>query len=146
MPTLHNWNNQITFGVPEKNFKKPSNIQEVQAIIKDASAANAKVKVVGGMHSVTPCFVGSDIIMSNENMAEILSLDKENMTVTVQAGVTIHQLCGYLKPLGYQSPVILEYGNFVSLEDRSLTLFETSADLHPSPFAALRRGQRYHGK
>jgi len=112
MPDLVNWNNEIKFDVPDNKFKKPSTIQEVQAIVKQANADNAKVKVIGAMHSITPCFVGSDVVLSNEGMKKILSIDKRNMTVTVQAGVTINQLCNYLKPLGYQSPVILEYGNF----------------------------------
>lgn len=112
MPNLVNWNNEIKVEVPDGKFKKPKTIQEVQAIVKQANADNAKVKVVGAMHSVTPCFVGSDIVMSNDGMKKILSLDKDNLTVTVQSGVTLNQLCNYLKPLGYQSPVILEWGNF----------------------------------
>jgi len=112
MPNLVNWNNEIKFDVPDNKFKKPSTIQEVQAIIKQANADNAKVKVIGAMHSITPCFVGSNVVLSNANMKRILSLDKTNSTVTVQAGVTLNQLCNYLKPLGYQSPVILEWGNF----------------------------------
>ena len=112
MPNLVNWNNEIKFDVPDNKFKKPSTIQEVQAIVKQANADNAKVKVIGAMHSITPCFVGSDIVLSCEGMKKILSLDEKNLTVTVQAGVTLNQLCNYLKPLGYQSPVILEWGNF----------------------------------
>ena len=112
MPSLVNWNNEIKFDVPDNKFKKPSTIQEVQHIIKQANADHAKVKVIGAMHSITPCFVGSDIVLSCGAMKKILSLDEENLTVTVQAGVTLNQLCNYLEPLGYQSPVILEWGNF----------------------------------
>jgi L-gulonolactone oxidase len=112
MPQLVNWNDEIKFDVPDAKFKKPSSISEVQAIVRDANAKNAKVKVIGAMHSITPCFVGSDIVLSNEKMNKILSIDKTNLTVTVQAGVSLHQLCGYLKPLGYQPPVVLEWGNF----------------------------------
>lgn len=112
MPTLINWNDEIKFHVQDSKFKKPKNIEEVQAIVKQANADNAKVKVVGAMHSITPCFVGNDIVLSNENMNEVLSIDKDNLTVTVQAGVPLNKLCDYLKPLGYQPPVVLEYGNF----------------------------------
>lgn len=112
MPTLVNWNDEIKFEVPSSKFKKPADINEVQAIVKEANANNARVKVVGAMHSVTPCFVGNDIILSNEKMKEILSIDKQNRTVTVQPGVSLNQLCDYLKPLGFQPPVVLEWGNF----------------------------------
>ena len=64
MPNLVNWNNEIKFDVPDNKFKKPSTIQEVQTIVKQANADNAKVKVIGAMHSITPCFVGSDIVLS----------------------------------------------------------------------------------
>ncbi|KAI7261767.1 FAD-binding domain-containing protein [Hortaea werneckii] len=112
MPNLTNWNDEIKFDVQDSKFKKPKNIEEVQAIVKKANADNAKIKVVGAMHSITPCFVGNDIVLSNENMNEVLSIDKDILTVTVQAGVPLNKLCDYLKPLGYQPPVVLEYGNF----------------------------------
>jgi L-gulonolactone oxidase len=112
MPSLVNWNNEIKFDVPDDKFKTPTTIQEVQAIVKQANADNAKVKVIGAMHSITPCFVGSGIVMSCGRMKKILSLDEKHLTVTVQAGVTLNQLCNYLKPLGYQFPVVLEWGNF----------------------------------
>lgn len=94
MPSLVNWNNEIKFDVPDAKFNKPSSISEVQTIIRDANAKNAKVRVIGAMHSITPCFVGSDIVLSNEKMNKVLSIDKANLTVTVQAGVSLHQLCG----------------------------------------------------
>jgi FAD/FMN-containing dehydrogenase len=34
------------------------------------------------------------------------------MTLTVQAGAVLHDVCVYLKKLGLQTPVILEFGNF----------------------------------
>lgn len=45
-------------------------------------------------------------------MANIIAVDQKKMTVTVQAGATLHQVCVYLKKLGLQLPVILEFGNF----------------------------------
>lgn len=112
MLSLVNWNDEIRFDVPDSKFKKPANISEVQTILKEANANNDKVKVIGAMHSVTPCFVGSDIVLTNEKMNRILSIDKQNLTVTVQPGVSLNQLCDYLKPLGFQPPVVLEWGNF----------------------------------
>ncbi|KAG9737855.1 FAD-binding domain-containing protein, partial [Aureobasidium melanogenum] len=112
MPILSNWNEEIKFLVPDDKFKTPSSISEVQTIIKDAAQHSEKVRVIGAMHSTTQCMVDNGITISMKNMAEILHVDEEHMTATVQAGVTIHQLCEYLKPRGYQPPVILEYGNF----------------------------------
>lgn len=112
MPTLVSWNDEIKFEVPEDKFKTPSSISEVQQIVKQAQQQNEKVRVVGAMHSTTECMVGRGIVISMAKMNNILTVDEDNMTATVQAGASIHQLCAHLKPLGLQPPVILEYGNF----------------------------------
>jgi L-gulonolactone oxidase len=112
MPTLTNWNHEIRFDVAEGNYKLPANISEVQDIVKTAHANGTKVRVVGAIHSTTECMVGNGIIISMEKMAAVLAVDKENLLVTVQAGVSLHQLCRHLKPLGLQPAVILEFGNF----------------------------------
>jgi FAD/FMN-containing dehydrogenase len=112
MPTLINWNEEIRFDVADDKFKTPTQVSAVQAIVKQAFEQNQRVTVVGVMHSTTECMVGTGIVISMKNMARVLSVDQERMTVTVQAGVSLHQLCGHLKELGLQPPVILEWGNF----------------------------------
>jgi L-gulonolactone oxidase len=112
MPTFTNWNGQVSYGVDDADFKMPETIEDVQAIVKAAYETNQKVTVIGAMHSTTECMVGTGVIISMKNMARVLSVDDENLTVTVQAAVTLHQLAGHLKELGLQPPVILEYGNF----------------------------------
>lgn len=112
MPTLHNWNGQIQFNVANGKLRTPTQIAEVQEIVKQASSQNQRVTIVGAMHSTTECMVGSDILISMKNMDKVLSVDTENMAVTVQSGVSLHQLCSHLRVLGLQLPVILEFGNF----------------------------------
>ncbi|CAH0042166.1 unnamed protein product [Clonostachys rhizophaga] len=112
MPTLINWNNEIKYTVNDENYKTPTKIEDIQAIVKHASEQNQKVTVVGAMHSTTECTIGSGVIIDMRNMARILSVDKDNLTVTVQAGVSLHQLCEHLKEIDLQPPVILEWGNF----------------------------------
>jgi L-gulonolactone oxidase len=112
MPTLHNWNGQIQFNVADGKLKAPSHVAGIQEIVKQASSQNQRVTVVGAMHSTTECMVGSDVVISMKNMNSILSVDKENLTVTVQGGASLHQVCSHLRGLGLQLPVILEFGNF----------------------------------
>ena len=60
--------------------------------------------------------VGTGIVISMKNMNQVLSVDRrdpERLAVTVQAGMTLHQLCSYLKEKGLQPPVILEFVNFI---------------------------------
>jgi L-gulonolactone oxidase len=112
MPTLTNWNHEIRFDVADDQFKTPTEVSDVQAIVKQASERNQPVKVVRALHSTTECMVGAGIVISMKNMDRVLSLDKERLTVTVQAGVSLHQLCSHLKEKGLQPPVVLEFGNF----------------------------------
>lgn len=112
MPTLINWNNEIEYTVNDENYKTPTKIEDIQAIVKHASEQNQKVTVVGAMHSTTECTIGSGVIIDMRNMSRILSVDKDNLTVSVQAGVSLHQLCEHLKEVNLQPPVILEWGNF----------------------------------
>jgi hypothetical protein len=115
MPTLTNWNDEIRWDVPDDQFKTPNQVSDVQAIVKEAFERNQPVKVVGALHSTTECMEGAGIVVSMTNMNEVLHVDRrepERLTVTVQAGMSLHQLCFYLKEKDLQPPVILEFGNF----------------------------------
>ncbi|KAG7418775.1 L-gulonolactone oxidase [Fusarium oxysporum f. sp. rapae] len=112
MPLLTNWNDEIRFEVADDHFERPTQVQDVQAIVRRAHEQNQQVTVIGAMHSTTECIVGSGIVISMKNMARVLSVDREGLTVTVEGGVTLRQLCAHLKELGLQPPVVLEYGNF----------------------------------
>jgi FAD/FMN-containing dehydrogenase len=112
LKTFSNWNHEIRFAVPDENFKEPKDIAEVQAIVTAAFERSERVTVVGALHSTTECMVGIGVIVSMTNMAKVLRVDPDNLLVTVQAGVSLHQLCGVLKEHGLQPGVILEFGNF----------------------------------
>ncbi|KAF2280238.1 FAD-binding domain-containing protein [Westerdykella ornata] len=112
MPTLTNWNDEVQFDVPNDQFKKPEQISDVQAIVKQAFEQDQHVTVIGAMHSTTACMAGTGIVISMEKMDSILSVDKNGLTATVQAGVSFRQLCSHLKELGLQPSVLLEWGNF----------------------------------
>ncbi len=116
MLTLTNWNDEIRWDVPDGQFKTPKQVSDVQAIVKQAFEQNQPVKVVGAIHSTTECMVGTGIVISMKNMNQVLSVDRrdpERLTVTVQAGMSLHQLCSHMKEKGLQPPVILEFGNFI---------------------------------
>jgi FAD/FMN-containing dehydrogenase len=48
--------------------------------------------------------VGSRVVISMENMTRVLNVDPERLLVTVEGGVSLHQLCVYLKGFGLQPP------------------------------------------
>jgi L-gulonolactone oxidase len=112
MPTLRNWNGEIHFNVADNQLKTPTGVSDVQQIVKQAYSESQQVTVVGAMHSTTECMVGKGVVISMKNMDRILSVDEQNLTVTVQGGASLHQVCLHLRELGLQLPVILEFGNF----------------------------------
>jgi FAD/FMN-containing dehydrogenase len=112
MPTLTNWNQQIRFDVPPERFVEPDSIAQVQEIVKRASERGDPVKAVGALHSTTECMVGSGVVLSMAKMNRVLAFDRDRQRVTVEAGVTLNQLCSALKPMRLQPGVILEFGNF----------------------------------
>ncbi|KID83758.1 FAD-linked oxidoreductase [Metarhizium guizhouense ARSEF 977] len=112
MVSLVNWNDEIRYEVPHGQFKTPTQVSEVQAAVRQAYEQGQRLTVVGAMHSTTECTVGTGTVISMKNFARVLEVDKERLTVTVEGGVTLHQLCGHLKELDLQPPVVLEWGNF----------------------------------
>ncbi|GKZ52064.1 hypothetical protein AbraIFM66951_010451, partial [Aspergillus brasiliensis] len=112
MPTLTNWNDEIRYTVPDNRYKAPTQISEVQHIVQEAFKNGLKVTVIGAMHSTTECTIGTGIIISLKRMARIISVNQEQLTVTVEGGVNLRELCAELKMSGFQPPVILEWGNF----------------------------------
>jgi hypothetical protein len=61
MPTLTNWNREISFDIPKDNFKTPQQVSDVQAIVRQAAANGQPVTVVGARHSMTECVVGDGV-------------------------------------------------------------------------------------
>lgn len=112
MPTLVNWNDEIKYDVPNDRYETSGEASDVQASVRRANERGEKVTVIGAMHSTTECTMGSGIVIAMKNMNRILSVDPEKLTVAVQGGVTLRQLCAHLKERHLQSPVILEWGNF----------------------------------
>lgn len=112
MPTLTNWNDEIRYTIPDNRYKEPTQISEVQHIVQEAFENDLKVTVIGAMHSTTECTIGTGIVISLKKMARIISVNHEQLTVTVEGGVSLRELCAQLKMSGLRPPVILEWGNF----------------------------------
>lgn len=84
MYTFVNWNNEIRFDVADSEPRKPNTIEEFQPLlVMEAHARNSRVKVTWSVHYITPCLVGSNIILSDKNMKNIISIDKQALIVTI---------------------------------------------------------------
>jgi L-gulonolactone oxidase len=82
----------------------PGDEGELAAAVKAAAAAGQTVKAVGSGHSFTDvaCTYGRRLEL--DRYGEVLSVDRERLQVTVQAGCTIRSLNGRLAQLGWALP------------------------------------------
>ena len=83
---------------------RPSSEHDLAAVVKQAAAEGARVKVVGSGHSFTDiaCTDGHLIDLSGYN--RVLSIDTEARTATVQAGIRLEDLNRQLDLRGLAMP------------------------------------------
>ena len=100
--TWRNWaGNQVAHPVA---VHRPSSEHDLAAVVKQAAAEGARVKVVGSGHSFTDiaCTDGHLIDLSGYN--RVLSIDTEARTATVQAGIRLEDLNRHLDLRGLAMP------------------------------------------
>jgi FAD/FMN-containing dehydrogenase len=106
--TFRNWNGSAS-STP-RVVAVPRNIQELIDVVKDTENYPSPLRVGGSFHSLNECFVseGTQILLRHFNQ---VSVDPEQMTVTVGASVTMIRIRDVLRPFGMQTEVTPEIGN-----------------------------------
>src|SRR5918997_3820135 len=106
--TFRNWNHSAT-STP-RIVAVPRNLEELIDVVIDTTNYPSPVRVGGSFHSLNACFVseGTQILLSHFNQ---VSVDPEQMTVTVGASVTMIRIRDILRPFGMQTEVTPEIGN-----------------------------------
>jgi FAD-linked oxidoreductase len=80
----------------------PGTVDEVAALVKEASVTGHKVKAVGSGHSFTDIAVADDRRLLLHRLNDLISI--ENDLVTVQAGMPLHRLNRLLAENGLAMP------------------------------------------
>lgn len=88
--TFTNWAGNVKFQY--QNFFQPSTETEIVEIIKKASTAKAKVRLVGATHSWSALIQSPDYLVNLDNYNRLLHVDEEKKQVTVQAGIRLYEL------------------------------------------------------
>jgi xylitol oxidase len=91
----HNWSGNYHYST--ENLHIPEHIEQVRALVTQ----HDHLKVLGTRHSFNGIADSKDHLMSLQHLNRILTLDKEQMTVTVEAGIKYGDLCTYLHQAGY---------------------------------------------
>jgi FAD/FMN-containing dehydrogenase len=92
----------------------PRGEDELRRVVADAAAAGLTVKAVGSGHSFTDAACTDGVMVSLDNMRELVDVDRESGLVEVQAGVKLHELGGLLADHG------LAMGNLGDIAVQSL--------------------------
>ncbi|KAA9220683.1 MULTISPECIES: FAD-binding oxidoreductase [Aerococcus] len=80
----------------------PENEEEIVEAVKKAQAEGKKLVTIGGHTALAGgTYPQGEILLNLEKMNQILDLDKETLTLTVEAGVTLNQVRDYLEGSGY---------------------------------------------
>ena len=90
-----NWAGNFEFSTDQVHY--PKNVEEVQEIVKNSS----KLRPLGSQHSFNLIADSNENLVSSKNLNKIISLDKAENTVTVEAGIKYGELVQYLHENGY---------------------------------------------
>ncbi|MDK6420043.1 FAD-binding protein, partial [Actinotignum timonense] len=75
--------------------------EEIVEAVKKAQAEGKKLVTIGGHTALAGgTYPQGEILLNREKMNQILDLDKETLTLTVEAGVTLNQVRDYLAGSG----------------------------------------------
>jgi L-gulono-1,4-lactone dehydrogenase len=93
-----NWAGNQTCAPAE--IRHPASEHELSSIVKDAAAVGRRVKVVGAGHSFTPIACTDGVLVDLSSYGRIVEHDPVARTVTVEAGIALHDLCEELDRRG----------------------------------------------
>lgn len=82
----------------------PRSVDEVVAIVRAASVAGHRVKVVGAGHSFTDIACTDGVLLSLDRLDRLEHVDLARQRVTVQAGIRLHRLDQHLDRHGLALP------------------------------------------
>jgi xylitol oxidase len=90
-----NWAGNLTYSTDD--LYTPETVAEMQQTVKKCS----KLRGLGSKHSFNKIADSTKAQVSTSKLNKIISLNKENHTVTVEAGIKYGELCTYLDTNGY---------------------------------------------
>ncbi|MGW0986315.1 D-arabinono-1,4-lactone oxidase [Streptomyces sp. NPDC002486] len=88
--TWRNWGGNVS-ARPAREVT-PASVDELAAAVRRAAEDGLKVKAVGAGHSFTSIAATDGVLIRPQLLTGIRSIDRENMTVTVEAGTPLKRL------------------------------------------------------
>jgi L-gulono-1,4-lactone dehydrogenase len=104
MPRVFNWSR--TEHCDPDRLAFPEDEAAVVALVVEARAAGQRVRVIGAKHSWSSIAMSEGVLVSLDRMQELISVDAEASTCTVQGGVRLHRLNDLLAERGLALPIV----------------------------------------
>ena len=89
----------------------PRSVAELQSVLSDASRFPSPVRAMGSYHSLTPCVSTDGTIVDMTRMNRIIEIDRQNMTLTAEAGLQFIAASRALRAQKLQFLTNIEIGN-----------------------------------
>jgi len=126
-----NWAGNYKYGASE--LYVPDSVEQIQEWV----ARSDKVKVLGTRHSFNGIADTDGSHLSLAKLNRVVGLDRDNSTVTVEAGIRYGELCGYLHEHGYALHNLASLPH-ISVAGACATATHGSGDGNASLSAAVR--------
>jgi FAD/FMN-containing dehydrogenase len=104
-----NYDGSIT--VSPQQLVYPETVEEIQAILRDATRYPGPVRAMGSYHSLTPCASSDGTMVNMSHMNKVVAIDSKNLTFTAQAGMQMIEASQALRAQGLQMMLNIEIGN-----------------------------------
>ncbi|GAE92269.1 xylitol oxidase [Gracilibacillus boraciitolerans JCM 21714] len=95
MTTYQNWAKNYTYNA--NKWEEPDTIEQMKEVVKQ----NNKLRVVGSRHSFNDIADSEETMISLQKFNRVIGLDREHLTVTVEAGIIYSDLSHYLQQNGF---------------------------------------------
>jgi L-galactono-1,4-lactone dehydrogenase len=90
--TLLNWSGTHAVNVHNDSYWEPETVEELEAIVKHCHESHKPVRPLGSALSPNGIGFHPGGMVSLTNLDKIIKVDKDAMTVTVQAGARVSQV------------------------------------------------------
>lgn len=114
--TISSYNGETTQNNAQVYY--PSNVGEVQTIIRNALKTGQKVRFSGSSHSTSSLILGPGVYVKNSSLNKIIGLKKKGANgaiVEVESGVKVADLVDYLEKHGYSLGFAYPYYNGLTI-------------------------------
>ena len=107
---VQNWKRSITYHA--NSVERIKSVEQLQEIVKDKERYPSPVRAKGSHHSTTRCIVAEGgTVVDFSKFNEIVEIDKDAKTITMQAGVQQIDAAKALEKEGLQFFTNIELGN-----------------------------------